>query len=291
MNRKSIITAVVLVAGFCQQAAAESVKDTLVINDVDRVKIETSDTVQRIVISGARDDKDFHYVQRISIPDTSAVRRKLTSVKDFNKISISGKKGEKKSVEGSFHVLLGMGTMVSAPSDFKFKVWPSWEIGIMAMADWHPFGKRNIWSIGLGIDWRNFRMDTEKYLVKNADGEMVLTPFADDQTEREVSIGVFSLQIPLMYTHRFDDKGKFFVSLGAIVNFNTSATANRSFEYKEEEYEVSRHGTGQRPVTIDGMVVIGIPDFLDVYCKYSPTTFYKSGRGPKMHQLTFGLYF
>jgi hypothetical protein len=34
----------------------------------------------------------------------------------------------------------------------------------------------------------------------------------------------------------------------------------------------------------------GIPGCPDFYIKYSPTTFFKEGRGPKMHQLSFGIF-
>ena len=61
---KTIMVLAVLSACAWQAKAAEA-NDTLVIENVDKVKIETRDTVQRIVITGSKDDPQLQYEQRI----------------------------------------------------------------------------------------------------------------------------------------------------------------------------------------------------------------------------------
>ena len=88
MKNVKLFLALLLAGAAGQTALATETGDTLVLEKVDRVKIETRDTVQRIVISGMKDDPYFQYTQRISIPDTSAVRRKMSDLKGFNKVVV-----------------------------------------------------------------------------------------------------------------------------------------------------------------------------------------------------------
>jgi hypothetical protein len=288
---KKVLMMMALCCAAFVQAKAETVGDTLVIEDVNKVKIETRGDLQRIVISGAKDDPQFHYVQRISYTDTSAVDRTVTSVKDFTKRTVLKKKDKKGTVETSLHALLGLTTMLEAPSDYSFKLWPSFEFSVGINLDWYPFGKHNYWSTGLAIDWRKYRTQKDMFWAKNAAGSMELTPYDALQSPTRTTLSAFSLQVPLLYTHNFDNKGEWSVTLGGIVNFNTGAHATRLFDYNDESYEVETKSIGQRPVTIDGFLKIGTPCFFDLYVKYCPNEFFKDGRGPKMRQLSFGLYF
>lgn len=283
---KRTLLATVLLSSMAITASAEIVGDTLVIEEVKKVKIETRDTVQRIVISGSKDDSQFQYVQRISIPDTSAVRRTIKSVKDFNKISID-KKNQK--WEGSSHLNIGLNTMTNVPDGYDFKVWPSFEIGLAVTADYRPYGKQNKWSFGLGVYWRNYRSSNDNFWAKDANDCMTLVPYTVEKDTR-TSLQVFSVGVPIMYTHYFDSKQKWGLTLGAIVNWNAIANGYREYELNGEDYEVETKKIGQRPITVDGLVIAHIPSLPDLYCKYCPMTMFKDGRGPKVHQLSFGFY-
>ena len=87
MKMKNIVTAI-LFGCIATPALAIEANDTLVIEDAKKVKIETRDTVQRIVISGTKEDPDFHYMQRISIPDTNAVRRTLKNTRCTRRVRL-----------------------------------------------------------------------------------------------------------------------------------------------------------------------------------------------------------
>ena len=279
-----------LLACMTTQARAELVSDTLVIEDVNKVRIETRDTVQRIVINGSKDDSQFHYVQRISIPDTSAVRRSVKSVKDFNKIVIKDKDGKPSKWESSVSAFVGLNTLLSTPKEYDFKLWPSLEIGFNVLADYRPFGKKNVWSIGLSFDWRSYGYDNDQYLDK-VNNMLIPRNFSKPQENTSSSLVVTSIGIPLMYTHYFDKKQKLGLTLGAVVNWNCYVRANRNYEEGDTEYEASVKKIGEHPITIDGIVIAHIPSFPELYCKYSPIKLFKDGRGPEANQLSFGLYF
>lgn len=288
MSKKKSFLAAVIISCISATAFAETIGDTIVIEKADKVKIETRDTVQRIVITGSKDDPQFHYTQRISISDTSDVRRTIKSVKDFNKISIPGKGGKPSKWESSGHFNIGLNAALDAPEEYKFKVWPSFELGLTWLADYRPFGKKNVWSVGMGVYWRHYRSSKDYYWWKVND-VLKQVKYPEKLEHTSTSLNVISLGIPIMYTHYFDNKHKWGLTLGAIVNWN-SAYARRYYEVDDEDYDVSTKKIGQRPITIDGIAIVRIPSCPDIYCKYCPMEFFKDGRGPKMHQLSFGFY-
>ena len=287
MKMKNIVAAI-LFGCIATPALAFEVSDTLVIEDAKKVKIETRDTVQRIVISGTKEDPEFHYMQRISISDTSAVRRTMKSVKDFNKFTLKNKEGKPSKWTHTWHVNIGLNTMLDA-DEGDFKVWPSFEIGLGSAWDWHPYGKQNEWSIGWGINWRTYSTDNDYYWVKNADMIHPTAKYGDGLKNTSTNLNTFAIQLPLLYTHYFDKKQDWSITLGAIVNWNVYATTSQHYELGDDEFDVTTKKIGQRPFTVDGYVKIDAPYIPAIYCKYCPMEFFKKDRGPKMHQLSFGI--
>ncbi len=292
MRTTKKILAAILAGCLATPALATEVQDTLVIEDANKVKIETRDTVQRIVINGMKSDPEFHYVQRISIPDSSAVRRTMKSVRDFNKITIKKKDGTQSKWDNSYHVNIGLNAMLDTPDGYGVKVWPSFNIGVGCYWDWHPNGKQNEWSIGLGLDWRHYRMSEDKlYWGKDAANMSLLNrayyPQAKDAT---TSMQVASLQVPLVYTHYFDKQQEWSLSVGALVNWNFAAHGEGDFELGEEDHHIELNKFGQRPFTVEGFVKVDAPHIPALYCRYCPMKFFRDNRGPKMHQLTFGIF-
>ncbi len=273
---KKHILASLLLSTAAVSASAETMGDTLVIENVSKVRIETRDTVQRIVINGAKDDPYFHYTQRVAIPDTTAVRRNIKSVKDFNKVPLLKKKGDKGSVNMAVHMLLGLNTMVGAEDGWGFNMKFPIEWNIVIQADWHPYGEKNIWSLGFGLDKRRYSLSNSCDYMADYDGHTM-------------SLHEFSLQIPLIYTHYFTDRHGWGFSLGAIANFNTGAYLHDEHSVDNRDYTVNTRHIGHRKFTVDGLFILRNP-VLDLYCKYSPTTFFRNGEGAKMHQLSFGIY-
>jgi len=290
----------------------QTVPDTLVIKDARKVTIETTDTAQHIIIKGTRLDSDFKYDQRIAYDNPSVVRRIFSSLKDYKKVH-KGEKPENKAgkVECGGYLNIGLTAMVGI-SDTKnigalkaednvscnARLWPSYDIGFGTTADWYPFGNKNCWSIGFGINWRYYRFSSSSHWTKVANSDnnnedwMELQEF-DHSRQHDLRNGlhVFSLQIPVLYTHTFDTAEEWKLMLGGFVNFNTGAHTSYGFTDGDNEVSIDTYKIGQRPVTVDLLVGIKTPILPMLYCKYSPTTFFKNGRGPKMHQLSFGFWF
>ena len=129
--------------------------------------------------SGSKDDPQLHYVQRITIPDSSAVRRKLTNVKDFNKVVIKRKDGKPSKWESTMHLYAGVNTLTSATDDYDVKLWPSLEIGIGPTWDFYPYGKHNVWRAGIGVAWATFRFNKD-YFWKKYTKDVIKQPWSED---------------------------------------------------------------------------------------------------------------
>ena len=192
-------------------------------------------------------------------------------------------------IKGYFN--FGLSTMVNTADETKFRLWPSFEVALGLKESWQPFGKKNVWSLGFGVAWRNYRMDSGTCWYKDPQGNPQLQPYGAGETNCKTGLHTFSLQVPVTYTHYFDNEQGWGLTLGGVVNFNTGAHATREYEFQNEEYEVQTTSLHQRPVTVDALVMINTPADLAIYCKYCPMEFFKDGYGYKMHQLSFGIHF
>lgn len=201
-------------------------------------------------------------------------------------------KAENQKWEVSPYLNIGFNTMLGAPSGYDFNLWPSFDVGFGVKGEWMPYGKKNVWSMGFGVNWRYYRMDNATRWQKDATtAEMTLVPYLATESDRRTSLTAFSLQVPITYTHYFDKEQDWGVTLGGIVNFNTGAHVTREYTFQDEDYEVETGSIHQRPVTIDGLLMVHMPGDFALYCKYCPMKYFRDGYGPKMNQLSFGIYF
>lgn len=280
-----------LFGALAMPSLAEEISDTLIVKRPEKVTIITQDTLQRITVKGSKQNADYRYVQTISYADTSVVKRKTFGLKELV-CGVKKCEGKKGTVTTDGYLNIGLNTMLDAESG-SYNLWPSFDVAIGMTADWHPFGAKNVWSLGLGFDWRNYRMSThDGYWAQDAAGMMGLTPsFPVGSSDKVVGLHVTSLQVPVLYTHYFDSKQKYFVTIGGLVNFNFWAHANRQYEVGDEDFDINTKSIGQRSVTVDAYMQFRAPYLPKLYCKYCPMTFFKKDRGPKMHQFTIGIGF
>lgn len=143
-------------------------------------------------------------------------------------------------------------------------------------------------SLGLGLDWRNMVTHGGSYFEKAADGEIVMSPYGDGVRDRRSRIKIFSLQMPLLYGFDFGKKHRWGVTLGPVVNFNTSASIKTSWREGDREYSVKTRHIGQRPVTVDVMGAVNY-GCLGVYVRYAPMNMLKDSTGMKFGCFSTGI--
>lgn len=267
--------------------------DTLTISKPQRVRIITGDSIQKIKVYGREGDENYRYANTIQLVDSNYI-----SSVDINRdrwdLSIGVGNNQGKSDyhnEASMHVGLGLCNPIGANFNGTRSVGSSWEIfWTIAQLDHYTTSYRNWYSVGFGVDWRNYRMDGRNYFMKQSDGTLTEEHYPDGYDPRFSRIKVFSLNVPLLWGHQFNKH--FSLALGPVINFNTYASIkNRYFDEKGEGHrDVYKH-IHQKPLTIDVMAVMRVLSF-KIYGKYSPMEMLRSTYGENINfqSVSFGIY-
>ena len=297
MKRIALLSFIICHLSFSGVAAQN---DTLVINDPHKVTIISSDSLQRVIVNGKRGDSDFVYQNTIRLVDAN-YESNVSISRDHWELIPSVKVGKKKgrehddtagnsrySNEITAHLGVGFTCPTQVDERIDFSTFKSWEF-FATIAQWDHFldrRERNILSLGLGIDWRNYRMTDNLLFTKAPDGNVTVEKFSQEFEPKFSRIKVFSLTATLRYEHDFGDG--FSIGFGPVVNFNTYASIKTRYKFLGDKVKHVEKNIRQRPVTIDWMLNMSIADF-PFYVKYSNDDVLKDG-GIKFRSLSFGLY-
>lgn len=277
-------------------AVEVSENDTLTILKPKKVRIITGDSIQKIKVYGREGDDKYTYESKILLVDSNYVSQesinKDTWSFDFVKSNShgTGYPLEKHSVS----TRLGFGLCYGANADYKgpHSVGSSWEImWTIAEIERYGYGKHHGFSIGFGVDWRNFRMDGRSKFVKLDDGtitEEALPAGYDNDFSR---IKVFSLTIPVMWKYRTKQVT---FGLGPVFNINTYASIkNRYWDADGEKHKQIFKKIHQRPITVDIMAEVSFHNWFSIYGKFSPMTILNStyAHDVNFQPVSFGIYF
>ena len=274
--------------------AAEN--DTLTILKPRKVRIISGDSIQKIKVYGREGEDKYTYESKILLVDSNYVSEesinKDTWTFDFIKSKSHGTGYPLK--QRNLSSRLGFGLCYGANADYKGpqSVGSSWEImWTIAEIEKYGYGKHNGFSIGFGVNWRNFRIDGRSKFVKLDDGtitEEALPAGYDNDFSR---IKVFSLTIPVMWKYR--TKSVTF-GLGPVLNINTYASIkNRYWDADGEKHKQIFKKIHQRPITVDIMAEVSFHNWFSIYGKFSPMTILNStyANDVNFQPVSFGIYF
>ena len=270
--------------------------DTLTILKPKKVRIITGDSIQKIKVYGREGEDKYTYESKILLVDSNYVSEesinKDTWTFDFIKSKSHGTGYPLK--QRNLSSRLGFGLCYGANADYKGpqSVGSSWEImWTIAEIEKYGYGKHNGFSIGFGVNWRNFRIDGRSKFVKLDDGtitEEALPAGYDNDFSR---IKVFSLTIPVMWKYR--TKSVTF-GLGPVLNINTYASIkNRYWDADGEKHKQIFKKIHQRPITVDIMAEVSFHNWFSIYGKFSPMTILNStyANDVNFQPVSFGIYF
>lgn len=140
-------------------------------------------------------------------------------------------------------------------------------------------------TFGLGIDWRNYRLNNDQRFVDNGDA-LVVDTYPDDATNRLSRVKTFSLTMPVLFRQRIFNKTDIF--LGPVVNFNVRASVLTQYKIGEEKFKVSHTCLHQVPVTVD--ILGGIKwKFIGAYVRYCPCHVLQERYAPAFNTFTAGI--
>ena len=269
--------------------------DTVIINNPKKVTIVTSDSLQKIIVIGKEGDDKYTYENTIQLVDsnyvsTTSIGRDrwelIPSVKVGKKKDDTNSRGSSNTLSAHFGIGFTAPTKADARTDFS--TFKSWEIFFTPIQWDHHFDRQmhNTVSLGVGIDWKNYRMTGDTRFVKAPDGNVTTDGYPLQVSPGFSRIKIFSITANLGYIHTFDKN--FWVGFGPVVNFNVFGSMLTEYSMYGDDIKRLDRNIRQRPITIDWMLrlgVFGIP----FYLKYSPNYVLKDG-GVKFRSLSFGLY-
>ena len=269
-------------------AAAPSDNDTVVVERPRKVRIITGDSVQSVEVWGKEDNASYHYVSNIQLVDSNYVSTSAIN-DDTWSFSIAGfsKPGRKKSqTECTTYFIMGFNNAVGMPTGADIQPFKSWELWwVIADFTFRPWRNNHAFSLGVGIDWRNFRMTDDLRFVKD-NRAVALDAYPKGSNPEFSRIKVFSVNFPIRY--KYEGKWVGF-SLGPVVNFNTYGSLKTSYSMDGHKLKDVDKGVRVAPVTLDFMGTLSIRGIPDFYFKYSPCYLLRDGYGPKFRTLSFGI--
>ena len=297
--RKQVLAIVALMAMMTMQAYAGCMdesndNDTLVIRYPRKVTIITGDSLQTIKVDGRHDDYDFRYENTIQLVDSNYVSDVSINGDrwDFGLPISLKKKGNADGdcdEEVTMHLGFGWNEVIGTLDNMDVSVGSSWEI-FWTIAQWNYKTNmgRDTWSVGFGVDWRNYRMTGRWRFVKDAEEKILLAAYPEGAAPKFSRVKVFSLQIPLLYSHRI--ARKFCLGIGPVLNWNTHSSNKTRYIIDGKKYKDTDNDARVTPLTVDFMGTIRTP-LLDFYVKYSPCHVLNTAFAPKFQSLAFGIYF
>ena len=274
--------------------AAEN--DTLTILKPRKVRIITGDSIQKIKVYGREGEDKYTYESKILLVDSNYVSdesiNKDTWTFDFIKSKSHGTGYPLK--QRNLSSRLGFGLCYGANADYKGpqSVGSSWEImWTIAEIEKYGYGKHNGFSIGFGVNWRNFRIDGRSKFIKLDDGTITEEGLPAGYDNDFSRIKVFSLTIPVMWKYRTKQVT---FGLGPVFNINTYASIkNRYWDAEGEKHKQIFKKIHQRPITVDIMAEVSFHNWFSIYGKFSPMTILNStyANDVNFQPVSFGIYF
>ena len=293
---KKLFILLLLAISATANAVEVSENDTLTILKPKKVRIITGDSIQKIKVYGREGEDKYTYESKILLVDSNYVSEqsinKETWSFDFVKSKSHGTGYPLKQKNLSSR--LGFGLCYGANADYKGpqSVGSSWEImWTIAEIEKYGYGKHNGFSIGFGVNWRNFRMDGRSKFVKLDDGTITEEGLPAGYDNDFSRIKVFSLTIPVMWKYR--TKSVTF-GLGPVLNINTYASIkNRYWDADGEKHKQIFKKIHQRPITVDIMAEVSFHNWFSIYGKFSPMTILNStyANDVNFQPVSFGIYF
>lgn len=147
-------------------------------------------------------------------------------------------------------------------------------------------GKGQRLTIGLGIDWKNYKLKHGHCFTRNENEVMTVGDYPQDATGCYSRIKVFSLGVPVIFRQRIGKSTDLF--LGEITNFNLHAGMYTRYQLNGEKVTLKSSNIHQVPVSID-LIAGATYKKIGFYFRYNPFKVLKSGYGPQFSTIATGI--
>lgn len=290
--KKSILLSLALLAAIGLSAAPTTEGDTIVVEKPQRVTVVTTDSIQHILVEGKEDNPHYTYSNTLQIVDSNYVSGSSINKDDFT-IGFGWPKLARKNTDHqstyvlAVHFCIGFVNAPGMPKAGDLNIGNSAELWFFFENEWRPWRNNHVFSFGIGLDWRNYRMEDNYCFRKDAEGMNVLERLPEGASPNFSRVKVFSLNFPIRYQYQ---GRRFGFSLGPVLNFNTYSSIKTKYKLDGHKYKEKYKNAHPTPVTVDFMGTVSTP-IIDFYVKYSPFNVLKSDYGLKFKTLSIGCMF
>lgn len=146
-------------------------------------------------------------------------------------------------------------------------------------------GRKDFLRLGMGFDWRNYRM-TDRMFVKDNDGKISPQDYPAGTEPKFSRIHTFSLSIPLKYYHYFNKK--IYFAVGPELYFTPWGSLKTKYYENREIQKITARNIHENTVSIGVGAEVNI-HHIGIYYKYNPFNVLSSSFGPKFSSMTAGL--
>ena len=147
-------------------------------------------------------------------------------------------------------------------------------------------GKKDFMRIGMGFDWRNYRVTDFKMFSKDERGIISMQNYPEGTEPKFSRIHTFSLSFPLKYYHYLNKKVYF--AVGPELYFTPYGSLKTRYYEADEKRKITAGNVHQNRFSI-GVGAEVIVHHVGIYYKYNPFNVLRSSYGPKFSSMTVGL--
>ena len=147
-------------------------------------------------------------------------------------------------------------------------------------------GKKDFLRIGMGFDWRNYRVTGFKMFAKDNRGVISMQDYPEGTEPKFSRIHTFSLSVPLKYYH-YINKNIFFAA-GPELYFTPYGSLKTRYYEDGEKRKITAGNVHQNRFSV-GIGAEIIIHHVGIYYKYNPFKVLQSSYGPGFSSMTTGI--
>ena len=147
-------------------------------------------------------------------------------------------------------------------------------------------GKKDFMRIGMGFDWRNYRVTDFKMFSKDERGVISMQDYPEGTEPKFSRIHTFSLSVPLKYYHYLNKK--IYFAVGPELYFTPWGSLKTRYYEDGEKKKITAGNVHQNRFSV-GVGAEVIVHHVGIYYKYNPFNVLRSSYGPKFSTMTVGL--
>lgn len=147
-------------------------------------------------------------------------------------------------------------------------------------------GRHGLFRIGMGFDWRNYRMTNQNMFLMNTETKDIsVAPYPEGSEPKFSRIHTFSLSFPVKYYHQLGKKVYF--AVGPELYYTPHASLKTRYSLDGEKQKITQKNFHFNRFSV-GVGAELMLYHIGVYYKYNPFNVLNTNYGPEFSSMTVG---